>query len=165
VRTIRKRSPPSALTQWRAPRLPANRPDGMECSYDEMRGQQDVLEAVEASLLAEQGGLCAYTGRNIEPSKSAATNPRKVDFHVEHMTAQAHCAYGQDTDYANLVACWPRPNCGFEPSYGARKKGNWPSPDELRGCEKIAAVSFLRLLIVGYLLHARYPVSDSSAGG
>jgi hypothetical protein len=29
-----------------------------------------------------------------------------------------------------MVACWPRPNCGFEPAYGARKKGDWPSPLE-----------------------------------
>jgi len=32
--------------------------------------------------------------------------------------------------YDNLVACWPRPNCGFEPAYGARKKGSWPSVPE-----------------------------------
>jgi hypothetical protein len=30
----------------------------------------------------------------------------------------------------NLVACWPRPNCGFEPAYGAKKKNNWPAPAE-----------------------------------
>jgi len=132
VRTIKKRSQPKVLTQWRAPRLAAGRTDGMECIYDEMRRRQDVLEAVEDSLLAEQGSLCAYTGQriDIEPSKSEAGDRREVDFHIEHLTPQVRGYYGQDTDYANLVACWPRPNCGFEPSYGARKKGNWPSPAE-----------------------------------
>jgi len=132
VRTIRKRSPPSPLTQWRAPRLSASRPDGMECTYEEMRRQPEVLNAVENSLLEEQGRLCAYTGHRIdlESSNPAARPSREVDFHVEHLTPQVHSSYGQETDYANLVACWLRPNCGFEPSYGARKKGDWPSPAE-----------------------------------
>lgn len=132
MRTIRKRSPPSALTQWRAPRLSVNRLDGMDCTYDEMRRQQEVLEAVEASLLAEQGSLCAYTGQRIDISfsKGEVGNNRSVDFHIEHLTPQARSSYGQDAEYANLVACWPRPNCGFEPSYGARKKGDWPSSAE-----------------------------------
>jgi uncharacterized protein (TIGR02646 family) len=82
--------------------------------------------------LAEQGSLCAYTGQRIDlkSSKPAAASFREVDFHIEHLTPQAHGSQGQDTDYANLVACWPRPNCGFEPAYGARKKGDWPAPSE-----------------------------------
>lgn len=130
MRTIKKRSPPSALTRWRAPRLAAGRPDGMECTYEELRRHPEALEAVEDSLLAEQGGLCAYTGQRIGIETPEAAGPRAVDFHLEHLTPQAHDAPGQGTDYANLVACWPRPNCGFEPSYGARKKGDWPSTAE-----------------------------------
>ena len=131
VRTIKKRSPPASLTEWRALRLAANRSEGMECTYQEMRRHQGVLEAVEAALVAEQGGLCAYTGQRIAivPPDSATGDPLS-DFHIEHLTPQAHCAYGQDADYSNIVACWPRPNCGFEPAYGARKKGSWPSTAE-----------------------------------
>ncbi|MCC6552754.1 MAG: TIGR02646 family protein [Polyangiaceae bacterium] len=99
----------------------------MECTYDEMRRDRPALEAVEDGLFQEQGGLCAYTGLQIRLETGA---PRKVDFHLEHVIPQEHCTYGQDADYNNLVACWPRPNCGFEPSFGARKKGSWPSPTE-----------------------------------
>lgn len=132
MRTIVKRPAPTSLTQWRAPRLGANRPDGMECTYEEMRRTPGVLNAVEDGLFAEQGGLCAYTGHRIArmPAESVMGVQRAVDFHIEHLKPQAHCAYGEDAEYANLVACWPRPDCGFEPAYGARKKGAWPSVAE-----------------------------------
>ena len=132
MRTIRKQAAPNALTQWRMPRLASNRPGGMECTYAEMRRAPDVLAAVEDGLFREQGGICAYTGQRIglAPASSTLSGQRAVDFHIEHLTPQAYCAYGQDADYANMVACWPRPNCGFEPAYGARKKGAWPSPQE-----------------------------------
>jgi uncharacterized protein (TIGR02646 family) len=132
VRTIRKRVAPNSLTQWRAPRLAANRSEGLECTYEEMRRSSAVLEAIEDNLLAEQGGICAYTGHRIRmmPAYAAAGGPRTADFHIEHLTPQVHCAYGQGADYSNLVACWPRPNCGFEPAYGAKRKGSWPSPEE-----------------------------------
>lgn len=131
MRTIRKRPTPNALTQWREPRLVANRTKGMECTYDELRRTSEALEAVEYHLFAEQGGLCAYTEHRIGLTLTSTTSQRDVNFHLEHLVPQTHCAYGQDTDYANLVACWPRPNCGFEPAYGARKKGSWPSATEL----------------------------------
>jgi uncharacterized protein (TIGR02646 family) len=104
----------------------------MECTYAELRREPNVLEAIENGLFGEQGSICAYTGHRIEltPADSAGDSHRAVDFHIEHLTPQAHCRYGKDTDYANLVACWPRPNCGFEPAYGARKKGSWPSSSE-----------------------------------
>lgn len=135
MRAIRKRAVPNALAQWRVPRLDANRSGGMECTYAEMRRDPAVLEAVENNLFGEQGGICAYTGQRIglTPESAVPQHPRMVDFHIEHLTPQAHCSYGQDTDYTNMVACWPRPNCGFEPAYGARKKGSWPSlPEQLQ---------------------------------
>lgn len=132
MRTIRKRVAPNSLTQWRAPRLAANRGEGLECTYAGMRSKPEVLEAVEENLFGEQGGICAYTGHRIRlmPANAAAGVERTVDFHIEHLTPQVHCADGQDADYSNLVACWPRSNCGFEPAYGAKKKGSWPSPEE-----------------------------------
>ena len=133
MRTIQKRPAPNALTAWRTPRLAANKPDGMECNYDEMRRDAKALAAVEDSLWAEQGGLCAYTGHRIRLMSDGEL--RAADFHLEHLTPQAYCKpefdrYGKDADYGNLVACWPRPNVGFEPAYGAKRKRNWPSPAE-----------------------------------
>jgi uncharacterized protein (TIGR02646 family) len=132
VRTIKKFRRPAKLTEWRTPRLLASRPPATPCDYESLRNSPDVLVAVENGLLAEQGGICAYTGHQIsvvlaDPHSGAA---RDVNFHIEHLTPQKFCNYGQDTDYTNLLACWPRPNCGFEPEYGARKKDKWPSPAE-----------------------------------
>jgi uncharacterized protein (TIGR02646 family) len=105
---------------------------GMQCDYASLRQSPHVLEAVEDGLLAEQGGLCAYTGHRIilTPANPQTGTNREVDFHIDHLTPQTHCRHGQDATYENLVACWPRPNCGFEPAYGARKKDQWPSPAE-----------------------------------
>ncbi|MFA7346079.1 MAG: retron system putative HNH endonuclease [Terrimicrobiaceae bacterium] len=71
------------------------------------------------ALLAEQGGLCAYTGRRIDRSSS----------HVEHVVAQAHCERGQGVAYDNMLACWPEPN-GPHGQFGAHAKRSWPSPAE-----------------------------------
>ena len=119
VRTIKKRRAPNALVEWRARRLAKNRPEGMECTYEEMRKEPAVREAVEEGLFQEQGGLCAYTGTGL----AMRARTEGVNFHIEHLIPQTHCDPGEDTAYDNLVACWPRPNCGFEPTYGARKKG------------------------------------------
>jgi len=110
----------------------ANRPAATECDYESLRKAPGVIEVVENGLFAEQGGICAYTGHQIylAPADPHQGTHREVKFHLEHLTPQAHCAYGQAADYANLVACWPRPNCGFEPAYGAKKKGSWPAPAE-----------------------------------
>lgn len=132
VRTIRKRPAPPSLTEWRAPRMANIRPEGMECTYNEIRRSPRVLEDIENSLFAEQGGICAYTGLRIgiRSSGEGPETERHIDFHIEHLMPQVHCSYGQDADYCNIVACWPKPNCGFEPKFGARKKGNWPSVEE-----------------------------------
>jgi uncharacterized protein (TIGR02646 family) len=137
MRTIRKRPQPIELTEWRVPRMVAAREPGISCDYESMRRSPDVLKAVENSLLAEQGSICAYTGHRISITFENATTraARNVDFHIEHLMPQDYCKeefgnYGMDADYQNLVACWPRPNCGFEPAYGAKKKDNWPSPQE-----------------------------------
>jgi uncharacterized protein (TIGR02646 family) len=123
---------PTELTEWRLPRMLAVRPPRMECDYDSLRRFPNVLEVVEDGLFSEQGAICAYTGHRISliPANQNAGITREVDFHIEHLTPRDHCVYGQKADYVNLVACWPRPNCGFEPAYGARKKGNWPAPAE-----------------------------------
>ena len=117
LRTIRKQSPPPVLTEWRMPRLVGNRTAGMDCTYAEMRRDHDVLRAVEDGLSMEQGGICAYTGiRIVRTRQSGSTLQRDVNFHIEHLVPQTYCTYGQDTEYANLVACWPGPNCQSLPA-------------------------------------------------
>jgi uncharacterized protein (TIGR02646 family) len=102
----------------------------MECDYDSLRRSPEVLETVEDGLFTEQGGICAYTGHQLylNSADQNTGRTRDVEFHIEHLTPQNHCTYDQETEYTNLVACWPAPNRGFEPAYGARKKGNWPGP-------------------------------------
>lgn len=120
MRHIRKKAPPASLTEWRRTQKLA---DGSIPSYSELRREVDALRDVERQLLAEQGSLCAYTGHEIRPG----------EFHIEHLLAQAYCTKefgldGMDTDYSNLVACWPAPNYSVEPAYGAIAKKSWPPP-------------------------------------
>ena len=92
-----------------------------------------VLEA----MIAEQGGLCAYTMRRIDKDSS----------HVEHIKPQGRCredTQGSDLDYTNLVACFPRDGMRAQYRYGAQLKGGWWENDgaefisPLRSvCEKV----------------------------
>jgi hypothetical protein len=132
LRRIIKRAPPARLTEWRQPRLAANKPAGMDCTYDELRRDAATIAAVEDSLFAEQGGICAYTGYPL----TLESAPREVGFHCEHLKSQKRCReldgahYGEDTDYQNLVACWPWPNFGSKLPWGADRKGAWPATAE-----------------------------------
>ena len=132
MRTIVKRPQPDALTRWRQPRLAANKPEGMDCGYAELRRDTAAITAVEDALFAEQGGICAYTGHRLWLRTEGDSGRRRVGFHCEHVKSQDRCrgldgaVYGEDTDYRNLVACWPPANCGYELPYGAKAKGAWP---------------------------------------
>jgi uncharacterized protein (TIGR02646 family) len=138
MRTIIKRPTPKALTEWRQPRLAGNKGPGMECTYEELRRDQDVLRAVEDGLFVEQGGICAYTGHPLElgVGEGDGTSARRVGFHIEHLKSQERCRnlngadYGEDASYINMVACWPPPNCGYQLPYGAHEKASWPTPAE-----------------------------------
>ena len=125
MRTINKRPPPNELVEWRQQRIAAADDVAMPFNYDAMRSNSDVVKAVELALFREQGGICAYTG--IKLGFSTDTRPL---FHIEHLKAQDHCQRGEDTDYRNLVACWPEPNFKGHVEYGANQKGAWPSPSE-----------------------------------
>ena len=70
------------------------------------------------AMIADQGGLCAYTMRRIDNSSS----------HVEHIKPQSRCRqdlHGSDLDYTNLVACFPLDGMETQYRYGAQLKGDW----------------------------------------
>lgn len=136
MRTIVKRPQPNALTRWRQPRLAANKPEGMDCTYAELRRDSAAITALEDALFAEQGGICAYTGHRLWLTAEDDGRRRSVGFHCEHVKSQERCraldgtVYGEDADYRNLVACWPSANCGYKLPYGAHCKGAWPAAAE-----------------------------------
>lgn len=115
MRWIQKNNEPRPLVEWRN----RYRKD-VNFGYSLMRGDHEVVNAINNSLLMEQGNLCAYTGQRI----------RYGSFHIEHLKAQAHCQNGEDVDYKNIVACFPGPNYPEKLEYGARKKSDWPPPNE-----------------------------------
>lgn len=127
MRTIRKRPPPSSLVQWREERRTAEDDVARPFTYAALKSSP-VIRDVRRALYEEQGGICAYTGIALRPDDGE----ERSGFHVEHLVAQQHCVHepGLDTDYSNLVACWPGPNHPATVPYGAHKKGNWPSPEE-----------------------------------
>jgi uncharacterized protein (TIGR02646 family) len=101
------------FTEWRA-----GSQNDINYGYDlipsELRG------TIKEALIAEQQGLCAYTGIRIDASRS----------HIEHLLPQTHCQRGkEDVAYQNMVACYPAPNSGHVP-FGALQKANWPSVAE-----------------------------------
>ena len=112
MRHIQKKNEPQSLTQWRA--VHQNDPNfGYSLIEVNLRGE------IRRALVAEQGGLCAYTGRRIDESSC----------HIEHPKPQVHCMNGEDASFANMLACVPAPNVPGLP-YGAHKKGAWPDATE-----------------------------------
>jgi len=119
MRRIKKRMEPPQLSQWRASNQGDPQGAGINYGYDVLRQSPEVVQALMESLLAEQGSLCAYTGKRIDAHSA----------HVEHLFPQAHGERGQDVEYTNLVACWPQPN-GPHGEYGAHPKADWPNAEE-----------------------------------
>jgi uncharacterized protein (TIGR02646 family) len=80
-----------------------------------MRENTAVIEAVERSLLKEQGHLCCYTGIRVDNG----------NYHVEHLKPQKCCIANEDIDYKNILVAYPRDGCAF----GAHAKGDWHQPE------------------------------------
>lgn len=115
MRRIIKSNQPSALAKWR------KKTAGTQWfNYEGLKQEPGLREIVVKALLKEQGQLCAYTGIEIDANTC----------HIEHVKAQAHCpaGSGEDVEYNNMVACFPRPGMGCD--FGAVKKGKWPPPAE-----------------------------------
>lgn len=111
MRTIKKQQPPPSLQQWRA-----QNHDKPNYGYGLLRQDKVVTEEVQSQLLKEQGYLCAYSGVRIEAYSS----------HIEHLFPQEHCGKDAETDYQNIVVCYPAPNTP-RCQYGAHPKDNWPN--------------------------------------
>ena len=113
MREISPQAEPQAFTEWRA-----GSQHDINYGYDLI--PSELRSEIKAALLAEQRGLCAYTGIGIDASRS----------HIEHLLPQAHCRRGQeDVAYGNMVACYPAPGDVYVP-FGALWKANWPSVAE-----------------------------------
>ncbi|MEI6777996.1 MAG: retron system putative HNH endonuclease [Chloroflexales bacterium] len=117
MKYITKRPQPQALIAWTRTRSEDDE-QATTWTYDDMPG--GVRESIKRSLIAEQGGLCCYTGRRITLETS----------HIEHLKPQAACIGHEDTDYTNLLAAYPSsaPNTPGCP-YGAHRKANWHEPE------------------------------------
>ena len=126
MRSIKKRVSPGELEDWRGDRAAQNDSVLYPFDYEAMRRNKDVLGKVEDGLFAEQGQICAYTGRRI----TRQGKPGLAGFHIEHLKPQERCNLGEDCAYENMVACWPEPNQKHGVEYGAVKKDNWPAAGE-----------------------------------
>ena len=111
MKYIQKTGCPHSYSEWCAEVEGTNKSD-----WREVFSAQKKL--ILAAMIADQGGLCAYTMRRIDNNSS----------HVEHIKPRSRCRQdlrGSDLDYTNLVACFPRCDVKGQPRYGARLKDNW----------------------------------------
>ena len=108
MRRIVKYHAPQELTRWCEDNKNVNHSYGDLCGTEAYRVLKDTL-------LVEQGGICAYTGRAIERCSS----------HVEHLKPQNQCAEWEDVDYRNVVACFPVDGGDTSHGYGAPVKAGW----------------------------------------
>jgi uncharacterized protein (TIGR02646 family) len=106
MKCINKSNPPKSYSIW------LEKQETLGVNYNFGSLQNPEKGDLHKALVEEQGALCAYTMKRISLSSS----------HLEHIFPQHLCARGQDLDYMNLLACFPRESqCGF----GARKKDDW----------------------------------------
>jgi uncharacterized protein (TIGR02646 family) len=111
MKYIHKRRCPHVYSQWCA-RVAGT----AEEDFREVKGPEK--HALLIALIVEQGALCAYTMKRIDPESA----------HVEHIKPQSLCRAeraGSDLDYSNLVACFPRRGMKTPYRYGAERKGDW----------------------------------------
>jgi uncharacterized protein (TIGR02646 family) len=115
MREIDPGAEPVSFTEWRA-----GSQNDINYGYDLIPAELRVC--IKEALIADQRGICAYTGISIDVSRS----------HIEHLLPQAHCKgeyEHEDVAYGNMVACYPAPGSGHVP-FGAHRKADWPPPSE-----------------------------------
>ena len=111
MKYIQKTGCPHSYSEWCAEVAGTNKSDWREVFSAQK-------ELILAAMIADQGGLCAYTMLRINDNSS----------HVEHIKPRSRCRedlHGSDLDYTNLVACFPRHGMKAQCRYGAQLKGNW----------------------------------------
>jgi len=113
MKQIIKRNEPARLRDWR--KKTTKFPDA---HYD---NHGFPVADVNAALVAEQGGLCAYTMIRITEATS----------HNEHLKPRSVSKnedppkYSETTDYQNLVACYPNTSTSDRKCpFGADARGN-----------------------------------------
>lgn len=91
--------------------IPIEKGKPPSCLQDEIEEYRSVFNAnppwkeirckpeITASLVEEQGGLCAYCMSRIEARSYGANKA-----HVEHVLPQSKCEKGEDVDYGNMLA-------------------------------------------------------------
>ena len=106
MKFVEKASEPAALRDWRL----ANKTTPQNLSYGSIpKAERD---AIRASLLKEQGGLCAYTMWRIGSVDAG---------HIEHIHPQSQPPASQQISYANMVYCHPGAGAERCP-FGAHRK-------------------------------------------
>lgn len=95
MKRIQKRKEPSRLREWKR-----NNSQFADANYD---AYGFPVAEVNAALVVEQGGLCAYTMIRITTATSHNEHlkPRSVS------KAEVPPNYAETVDYNNLVACYP----------------------------------------------------------
>lgn len=114
MKYIEKGAQPQELIAWVRAKATDDDSEERQWGYGDM--PSEVRTAIKARLLAEQGGLCCYTGRKITLQGS----------HIEHLKPQSLCTDHEDTDYQNMLAAHPSSDPGIPHcAYGAHARTNW----------------------------------------
>lgn len=110
MRSIKKRAECGELREWKK----QNNKSPQNIHYDNLgKAQRDpMLKA----LINEQGGLCAYTMKQIPQTNG------KWQAHIEHILPRSKHP-SLSVDWGNMLACVPGRNVGCE--YGAKRKDEY----------------------------------------
>jgi hypothetical protein len=123
MRSISKGAQPQDLIRWRADNAAV--PQNLVYGAGGFPG-----EAVRQSLLAEQLHLCAYTMRQLKTAAECQAQglDTTASCHIEHILPQCRKVPGEDTDYQNMVACYPPSQTHVACEFGAHAKADF-DPD------------------------------------
>jgi len=109
VKYIRKTVAPADFVSW----CDTQRALGLNYNYGRLPNPEKGN--LHQSLVEEQGSICGYTMKRVS----------KADSHIEHIKPQHICLLGEDLDYHNLLACFPRGGLSAKCPFGAQYKDNW----------------------------------------
>lgn len=107
MKYIVKMNEPDDLARWKTL---AN--DNWQPNYENMPG--DIKNSIKISLIKEQGGLCCYCERRIDPD----------DSHIEHFQPQSDESV-DSINYQNLLCSCQKMTKKSEPRHCGTLKGDW----------------------------------------